>query len=83
MAISAREAELLTWLERQYEPMVGLLGDLVNVDSGSFDAAGVARAGEVIAPPSRGSRHRLRDDRAGRRQRLAQGDGGATPARGR
>jgi glutamate carboxypeptidase len=48
MSITAREAELLAWLEQQYEPMVGLLRDLVNVDSGSFDAAGVARAGEVI-----------------------------------
>jgi glutamate carboxypeptidase len=48
MPITARETELLTWLEQQYAPMVGLLGDLVNVDSGSFDAAGVARAGEVI-----------------------------------
>ncbi len=48
MTITAREAPVLTWLERQYEPMVGLLGELVNVDSGSFDAAGVARAGEVI-----------------------------------
>jgi glutamate carboxypeptidase len=48
MSITAREAELLAWLEQQYQPMLGLLGDLVNVDSGSFDAAGVARAGEVI-----------------------------------
>ncbi len=48
MSITAREAELLAWLGEQYEPMVGLLGELVNVDSGSFDAAGVARAGEVI-----------------------------------
>jgi glutamate carboxypeptidase len=48
MMIAAHEAQLLAWLEQQYEPMVGLLGELVNVDSGSFDAAGVARAGEVI-----------------------------------
>ena len=48
MPIAAHEAEVLAWLEQQYEPMVGLLGELVNVDSGSFDAAGVARAGEVI-----------------------------------
>ena len=49
MAISAREAELLEWLEQQQEPMVELLGALVNTDSGSFDREGVARAGEVIA----------------------------------
>ena len=49
MAISAREAEVLGWLEQQQEPMVELLGALVNTDSGSFDSTGVARAGEVIA----------------------------------
>lgn len=48
MALSAREAELLGWLEGQYEPMIALLRDLVNTDSGSYDPAGVARAGEVI-----------------------------------
>ena len=49
MSISAREAELLGWLEQQREPMIALLEQLVNVDSGSFDREGVARAGEVIA----------------------------------
>ncbi len=48
MSITAREAGLLGWLEQQYQPMVELLGDLVNIDSGSFDRAGVARAGLVI-----------------------------------
>jgi glutamate carboxypeptidase len=48
MSMTARETELLAWLEQQYEPMVGLLRDLVDVDSGSFDAAGVAEAGEVM-----------------------------------
>jgi glutamate carboxypeptidase len=49
MAISAREAAVLGWLEQQQEPMIELLCALVNTDSGSFDSAGVARAGEVIA----------------------------------
>lgn len=48
MAIAAREAELLAWLEQQQDPMIALLRDLVNTDSGSFDREGVARAGEVI-----------------------------------
>jgi glutamate carboxypeptidase len=48
MTTSAREAELLDWLEQQKEPMIELLGRLVNTDSGSFDREGVARAGEVI-----------------------------------
>ncbi|MCC2665802.1 MAG: peptidase [Geminicoccaceae bacterium] len=48
MTMSAHEAGLLDWLEQQQEPMVELLGRLVNTDSGSFDREGVARAGEVI-----------------------------------
>ena len=34
MTLSAREAELLGWLESQYQPMVELLGRLVDTDSG-------------------------------------------------
>jgi glutamate carboxypeptidase len=67
MTIAAQEAEVLGWLERQYEPMVGLLGDLVNVDSGSFDVAGVARAGEVI--------RRHLESRGIACERVAQADG--------
>lgn len=48
MTLSAREAELLGWLESQYQPMVELLGQLVDTDSGSYDKEGVARAGTVI-----------------------------------
>ena len=48
MPTDAREAEVLSWLERQQEPMLELLGALVNIDSGSFDQDGVARAGAVI-----------------------------------
>jgi glutamate carboxypeptidase len=49
MPTDAREAEILSWLEQQQEPMIELLEALVNTDSGSFDSEGVARAGEVIA----------------------------------
>jgi glutamate carboxypeptidase len=48
MTLTAREAELLGWLESQYRPMVELLGRLVDTDSGSYDKEGVARAGEII-----------------------------------
>jgi glutamate carboxypeptidase len=48
MALSARETELLAWLESQYDAMVGLLGRLVDTDSGSYDNDGVARAGALI-----------------------------------
>jgi glutamate carboxypeptidase len=46
--ITAREAEVLAWLDAQYQPMVDLLGDLVDTDSGSLDKAGVDRAGEIL-----------------------------------
>jgi len=48
MTLSAREAELLGWLDAQHHPMVELLGKLVAIDSGSYDKEGVARAGEII-----------------------------------
>jgi glutamate carboxypeptidase len=48
MTLSGREAELLGWLESQYDAMVGLLGRLVDTDSGSYDRDGVARAGALI-----------------------------------
>jgi glutamate carboxypeptidase len=48
MTLSAREAELLGWLASQYDAMVGLLGKLVDTDSGSYDRDGVARAGALI-----------------------------------
>jgi glutamate carboxypeptidase len=49
MRLADHEAQLLSWLEQQQGPMIELLGQLVNTDSGSFDSEGVARAGEVIA----------------------------------
>jgi glutamate carboxypeptidase len=48
MTLTAREAELLGWLESQRRAMVELLGRLVDTDSGSYDKEGVARAGEII-----------------------------------
>src|ERR671919_84854 len=48
MPIAAREAEVLAWLDTQYEPMVQLLGELVNTDSGSLDKAGIDRAGKIL-----------------------------------
>jgi glutamate carboxypeptidase len=48
MTLSAREAELIGWLEDQYDAMVELLGRLVDTDSGSYDKDGVARAGALI-----------------------------------
>jgi glutamate carboxypeptidase len=48
MPITAREAEVLAWLDTQYQPMVGLLGELVDTDSGSQDKAGVDRAGKIL-----------------------------------
>jgi glutamate carboxypeptidase len=48
MTLSAREAEMIGWLESQYDAMVGLLGRLVDTDSGSYDRDGVARAGALI-----------------------------------
>ena len=48
MPITPREAEVLAWLDTQYEPMVALLGALVDTDSGSQDKAGVDRAGKIL-----------------------------------
>jgi glutamate carboxypeptidase len=48
MALQPHETELLAWLDSQYPAMVALLGALVDTDSGSFDRAGVDRAGEII-----------------------------------
>jgi glutamate carboxypeptidase len=48
MPIAAHEAEVLAWLDTQYQPMVELLARLVNTDSGSPDKAGVDRTGEIL-----------------------------------
>ena len=48
MTLTARELEMIGWLESQYDAMVELLGRLVDTDSGSYDRDGVARAGALI-----------------------------------
>jgi glutamate carboxypeptidase len=48
MTLSAREADMIRWLESQYDAMVELLRRLVDTDSGSYDRDGVARAGALI-----------------------------------
>ena len=46
--ISPQERKLLDWLAAQSEAMQSLLETLVNIDSGSYNKAGVDRAGAVI-----------------------------------
>jgi len=48
MPIAAGEAQVLDWLDQQYQPMLQLLGELVNTDSHSPDKAGVDRTGEIL-----------------------------------
>lgn len=45
---NARDRALLDWLAEKEDAMAELLRDLVNVDSGSYDKAGVDSAGEVL-----------------------------------
>lgn len=46
--ISPQERKLLDWLAAQSEAMQSLLETLVNIDSGSYNKAGVDRAGAAI-----------------------------------
>ncbi len=46
---SLSKETLLNWLDTQEDNMVTLLGDLVNIDSNSFDKAGVDRVADRIA----------------------------------
>jgi glutamate carboxypeptidase len=49
MAVAdARQERILAWLADNEAAMLGLLADLVNVDSGTYDKAGVDAAGEVL-----------------------------------
>jgi glutamate carboxypeptidase len=48
MSLSPQERQVLDWLAAQRETMQALLADLVNTDSGSYNKAGVDRAGDVI-----------------------------------
>ena len=42
------ETAITSWLASQKEPMLALLGDLVSIDSGSYDRAGVEAVGERL-----------------------------------
>jgi glutamate carboxypeptidase len=48
MPIATGEAQVLDWLDTQYQPMVELLEQLVNTDSHSPDKEGVDRTGEIL-----------------------------------
>ena len=43
-----QEAAIASWLAAQKEAMLALLADLVNIDSGSYDRAGVEAVGERL-----------------------------------
>jgi glutamate carboxypeptidase len=45
---SQEAAAITAWLASQKEAMLALLGDLVNIDSGSYDRAGVEAVGERL-----------------------------------
>jgi glutamate carboxypeptidase len=42
------EAKLMAWLGAQQQAMLDLLGELVNIDSGSYDKAGVEAVGQRL-----------------------------------
>jgi glutamate carboxypeptidase len=43
-----RNDEVLSWLDGQHEAMIELLRDAVNIDSGSYNKAGVDAVGKVF-----------------------------------
>ena len=46
--LSPHEAKLMDWLSAQKDAMLELIGELVNIDSGSYDKAGVEAVGERL-----------------------------------
>jgi glutamate carboxypeptidase len=48
-ALTPEEAKVTAWLADREEAMVALLREMVDTDSGSYDKAGVDRAGQVLA----------------------------------
>jgi len=48
-ALAAQEARIAEWLGTQKEAMLALLAELVNIDSGSYDKAGVDAVGRRLA----------------------------------
>jgi glutamate carboxypeptidase len=47
--LTPEEAKVTAWLATRKEAMVALLREMVDTDSGSYDKAGVDRAGQVLA----------------------------------
>jgi glutamate carboxypeptidase len=47
-ALAAQEAQIAEWLSTRKEAMLALLADLVNIDSGSYDKAGVDAVGRRL-----------------------------------
>ncbi|WNJ89501.1 M20 family metallopeptidase [Bosea sp. 685] len=47
--LTPEEAKVTAWLASRKEAMVALLREMVDTDSGSYDKAGVDRAGQVLA----------------------------------
>jgi glutamate carboxypeptidase len=45
----AMSNQVIDWLESQQDNMLDLLGELVNIDSNSFDKAGVDRVAKRLA----------------------------------
>ena len=50
------EGEILEWLGGQQGAMLSLLEELVNIDGGSYDKAGVDAVGRASAPSWRATR---------------------------
>ena len=48
-ALTPEETKVTAWLAAREEAMVALLREMVDTDSGSYDKAGVDRAGQVLA----------------------------------
>ena len=48
-ALNPEEARVTDWLGARREEMLALLREMVDTDSGSYDKAGVDRAGQVVA----------------------------------
>jgi len=48
-SMTQEEARIVAWLGERREAMIDLLREMVDTDSGSYDKAGVDRAGQVLA----------------------------------
>jgi glutamate carboxypeptidase len=49
VTLTAEEKTVVDWLAARREAMIALLREMVDTDSGSYDKAGVDRAGQVLA----------------------------------